>query len=152
MTGAAVRRAEDGSAAWRSVVHALQANPADHTDLYSLAGELVDTLATVSSLARLLARQVGRYPAAVAAAGALLYDDSRDTQTPVAPGERLAAAVIELERMAAAASTATGAANGFWSAIGHIGTEEHTPVTTQPTEHTGNRAGDQHTDGGDRDG
>jgi hypothetical protein len=114
------------------VVHAQQAAEAghavDHADFYGLAGELVDTLAAVGSLARLLARQVAGYAAEADAAGLVVYDDSRFTTHPVDPRVRLGAAVVELERLAGAAGTATGAANGFWSAIGHIGVEDTDPA------------------------
>lgn len=126
MTALAVRRATDGSVAWRSVVHTVQARPADHQVFYGLAAELVDTLSTLASLARLLTGQVARYPETVSAAGARLYDDSRSGPVPVDPRQRLAAAVVELDQLAAATWDATGAANAFWSSISHIGTEPGT--------------------------
>ena len=115
----AVQQAEAGALAWRAVVHAQQSAPLDHSDFYDLAGYVVDTLAAVESLARLLAAQVARY-AEVQPDGQAVYDDTRT----VDPGVRLHDAVLDLEHLADSAAHGRGDANRFWSAISHIGVED----------------------------
>lgn len=130
----AVRLADAGTVAWRAVVHAQQSATPDHADFYGLAGSLVDTLAAVAALARLLARQVDGYADSVAGTGEgfAVYDDSRSGPAPVDPRERLAGAVAELEDLAVlAGSAAVGKANAFWNAIGHIGAE---PTREEPAD------------------
>jgi len=122
----AVQQADAGARAWRAVVHAQQSATADHSDFYDLAGHLVDTLAAVESLARVLAGQVAGYGDAQPA-GQRVYDDSRT----VDPGLRLNDAVLDLGHLADAAAVARGDADRFWSAIGHIGVED-TPTSAGP--------------------
>jgi len=115
----AVQQAEQGAQAWRAVVHAQGSATADHSDFYALAGHLVDTLAAVESLARLLAGQVARY-ADGQPAGRVVYDDSRTFN----PAVRLHDAVLDLGHLADGAAVARGDADRFWSAISHIGVED----------------------------
>ena len=115
----AVRQADAGAQAWRAVVHAQGSATADHSDFYALAGHLVDTLAAVESLARLLAGQVARYGEGQPD-GQRVYDDSRTLD----PGVRLHDAALDLGHLAEAAAHARGDADRFWSAISHIGVED----------------------------
>jgi hypothetical protein len=115
----AVQQAEKGAQAWRAVVHAQGSAPADHSDFYALAGELVDILSAVESLARLLAGQVARY-AEGQPAGQVVYDDSRTLD----PGARLHDAALDLGNLAEAAAHARRDADRFWNAISHIGVED----------------------------
>lgn len=115
----AVQRAETGAQAWRAVVHAQQSATPNHTDFYDLAGFLVDTLASVESLARALARQVARY-GDVQPDGQVVYDDTRT----VDPGVRLHDAALDLGHLVQSAADARRDVNRFWSAISHIGVED----------------------------
>ena len=115
----AVQQADAGAQAWRAVVHAQGSAPADHSDFYALAGELVDILSAVESLARLLAGQVARY-AEGQPAGQVVYDDSRTLD----PGARLHDAALDLGNLAEAAAHARRDADRFWNAISHIGVED----------------------------
>lgn len=115
----AVQRAETGAQAWRAAVHAQQSATPDHSDFYDLAGFLVDTLATVESLTRLLAGQVARY-AEVQPDGQVVYDDTHT----VNPRMRLHDAALDLQHLAESAAHGRGDANRFWSAISHIGVED----------------------------
>ncbi|WP_219418580.1 hypothetical protein [Pseudonocardia nigra] len=110
----AVRQADRGARTWRAVVHAQRTATPDHADFYALAGEVVDTLASLEALARVLTRQVDRY------AEQSVYDDSGT----VDPFERLADAADESEALARALYGAGRHANRFWSAIGHIGVRD----------------------------
>ena len=115
----AVRQADAGAQAWRAVVHAQGSATADHSDFYALAGELVNTLAAVESLARLLAGQVARYGEGQPD-GQRVYDGSRTFD----PGVRLHDAALDLGHLAATAAHARGDADRFWQAISHIGVED----------------------------
>lgn len=110
----AVRHAEAGAVAWRTAVHAQRAASADHADFYALAGELVDTLESLQTLAGVLGRQVEGY-----GDGRSIYDDTR----VVDPRDRLADAVLALAETRKDINRAVQRANRFWSAIGHIGVE-----------------------------
>lgn len=118
----AVRHADTGAKAWRAVVHAQLAATPNHADLYSLAGDLVDTLAAVEALAQVLHRQVTGY-AATLVDGFTVYDDSRDGTRPVGATDRLEAAGLLLDDLTVVVATAGRHTNEFWSAIGHIGVE-----------------------------
>jgi hypothetical protein len=107
----AVRRAEEGADAWRQVVHAQRPASPDHTDFYALAGEMVETLRVLDSLAGLMSGQVAGY-----SNGRDVYDDDGGT-----PAHRLRAAVLALAETRHGIAVAERAANRFWSAIGHIG-------------------------------
>jgi|GEM_PF-3384147 len=110
----AVQRAEVGAQAWRAAArHQLMAVP-DHADFYSLGGDLVATLHALQDLSRVLDGQVQQY-----GQGRPVYDDTRTMD----PQERLTAAAVELEALAAALGAATWSADRFWSAIGHVGVE-----------------------------
>jgi len=124
----AVRHADAGARAWRAAAHAQQSATQDHSDFYELAGHLVDTLAAVESLARLLAGQVTRY-ADAQPEGQVVYDDSRTMDQ----GERLHDAALDLRHLAGAASDAGSDANRFWSAISHIGVED-APTHSGPVD------------------
>jgi hypothetical protein len=115
----AVQQADTGAQAWRAVVHAQQPDALDHCDFYDLAGHLVDTLAAIEALARMLARQVARY-ADAQPAGQQVYDDTRT----VDPRVRLHDAALDLGHLAEAAAHGRGDADRFWSAISHIGVED----------------------------
>ena len=115
---AAVIAAERGAELWTDVVRLQRWTDPDHTDVYAIACELVATLNAFDDLASVLARQVSGY-----GQGRALYDDTRQ----IDPVERLAKAVKQLRSAQAAIRTAGAAANGFWSAIGHIGVEEVAP-------------------------
>lgn len=110
----AVRWAEVGAQAWRSVVHAQRSAAPDHGDFYALAAELVDTLRSLESLAGELGRQVAGY-----GQGRVLRDDAGEQ-----PAARLAEAVGNLARVRHLLAGAERAANAYWSAVGHIAVAE----------------------------
>jgi hypothetical protein len=114
MTGQAATVAERGAQAWRRVVHEQLAAEPDHGDFYAIAGELVDTLRSLESLARALSRQVSGY-----GEGRALRDDAGAD-----PAARLAVAVEELESVRVLVSGAERSANRFWSHIGRIAVED----------------------------
>jgi hypothetical protein len=117
---AAVRRADAGTGGWEDAVRLQRWATPDHADFYALAGEMVATLRALDDLAQLLHRQVAGYARTQQDRGRWLYDDTRE----VDPAERLQTAVIALQELRSGASRAADRANTFWSAIGHIGTEE----------------------------
>lgn len=110
----ALDRAAEGTDGWEQVVrHQRHATP-DHADFYALAGEIVTTLHAFDDLAAVLAEQVATY-----AEGRPVYDDTRT----VDPAARLAEATSLLHDTRTGVRAAAQAANRFWSAISHIGTE-----------------------------
>lgn len=113
-TVAVVASAERASCLWkRAVLGQLEADP-DHGEIYALAGELVATLRALETLTGVLARQVAGY-----GRGRVLRDDEG-----LAPGARLADAVVLLGWTSKSLSQAEDGANRFWSAIGHIAVED----------------------------
>ena len=113
----AVQRARAGADTWRHVVHAQRGATPDHGDFYALAGEMVDTLRCLDSLAGVLVGQVAGYRAAPRGeTGREVYDDEGGK-----PADRLRAAVLALIETRDELSQAERAANRFFSAIGHIG-------------------------------
>ena len=108
----AVVRAESGSRAWRAVVEAQTSAAPDHGDFYALAGDLVETLRALDTVAGVLASQATSY-----GASRQVYDDEDAN-----PAHRLRAAVLALAETRHGLARAERAANQFWSAIGHIGT------------------------------
>lgn len=113
----ATQCARAGSDTWRQVVHAQRGATPDHGDFYALAGEMVDTLRCLDSLAGLLVGQVAGYRAAPrGGVGREVYDDEGGN-----PAHRLRAAVLALIETRDELSQAELAANRFFSAIGHIG-------------------------------
>jgi len=111
----AVIAAERAAELWTDVVRLQRWTDPDHADIYAIACELVATLTALDDLASVLARQVSDY-----GKGRALYDDTRQ----IDPAERLAEAVKRLRSAQTDVRAAWVAANGFWSAIGHIGVEE----------------------------
>ncbi|MBN9100517.1 MAG: hypothetical protein J0I49_20725 [Pseudonocardia sp.] len=107
----AVQRAETGAEAWCEVVRAQLAAIPDHADFYALAGEMVETLRVLDSLAGVMARQVMSY-----GTGRAVYDDAGSD-----PAHRLRSAVLALAEVRDGLARAERAANQFWSAIGHVG-------------------------------
>ncbi|WP_281689919.1 hypothetical protein [Pseudonocardia thermophila] len=110
----AIKHAEHGADTWRSAVHAQLAAAPDHSDFYAITGEIVDTLRSLESLARLIGRQVAGYG-----------DDHvlRDDEPGHDPAERIAAGAHHAEQLAGAIATAERMANLLWSEIGHIAIE-----------------------------
>jgi hypothetical protein len=104
-------RAGSAAEAWEDAVRLQRWATPDLTEFYALAGEVVRTLYALNDLAQVLGRQVGGY-----AQGRAVCDDTRE----VDPRPRLADAVAELAQLSHALVVAERAANGFWSAIGHI--------------------------------
>ncbi|MGH3611668.1 MAG: hypothetical protein ACRDRK_03415 [Pseudonocardia sp.] len=113
----ALAAAEAGSGEWRAAAVAQRAATPDDGEFYGLAGELVATLRAVDELVQVLARQVAGYPR-----GRRLFDDAG-----VDPLARLATARAYLAGLSEYVTAAERAANGFWSAIGHIGTHPDDP-------------------------
>jgi hypothetical protein len=110
----ALAQAETGAEAWRTAVrHQLRA-PGVHADFYALAGAAVLTLHALDDLFRILDTQVAGY-----ATGRPVYDDTGE----IHPVERLHQARAEIDATRHGLHRAERAANGFWSAIGHIGIE-----------------------------
>jgi hypothetical protein len=107
----AVQRAKAGAEAWREVVRAQLAAAPDHADFYALAGEMVETLRVLDSLAGVVARQVIGY-----GTGRAVYDDAGSD-----PAHRLRSAVLALAEVRDGLARVERAANQFWSAIGHVG-------------------------------
>jgi hypothetical protein len=112
---AAIQHAIHGADAWRSVVHAQLAATSDHGDFYALAGEVVETLRCLESLAGLLTNQVASY-----GRGRTLRDDEAGHD----PTERLAVASSWAGHLRHCCQQAERAANQFWSEVGHIAVEE----------------------------
>ena len=108
----AVCHAEMGAAAWRAAVDYQLAATPDHADFYALAGDLVETLRALDTVAGVLASQATSY-----GASRQVYDDEDAN-----PAHRLRAAVLALAETRHGLARAERAANQFWSAIGHIGT------------------------------
>ena len=106
--------AERASSLWRLAVLGQQEAAPDHCEFYALAGELVATLRALEALAAVLARQVAGY-----GRGRVLRDDAG-----LAPGVRLADAVVLLGYSGKSLAQAQAAANEFWSAIGHVAVED----------------------------
>jgi len=104
---------EKGAEQWRAAVVAQQSAEPDHAEFYALAGELVETLRAIEALAGVLSHQVNGY-----AAGRRLYDDAGGD-----PRARLRTAGLHLAELRGHAAAGERAANGFWSAISHIGVE-----------------------------
>jgi hypothetical protein len=119
----AVARGEAGVAAWEDVVRLQRWAVADHADFYALAGLMVGTLYALEDLSGVLERQVAGYRQTQQAQGLQLYDDTRQ----VDPAERLQTAVAALQQVHRAVESAADWANRFWTAIGHIGTEDTSP-------------------------
>jgi hypothetical protein len=96
------------------VVHEQLGAKPGHEDFYALAGELVDTLRSLESLAGVLARQVAGY-----GEGRVLRDDEgRD------PAVRLVDAAWQARELLAELIAAEWTANRFWSEIGHVAVED----------------------------
>lgn len=109
-----VASAERASCLWRRAALGQQQAVPDHVEFYALAGELVSTLRALEALTTVLARQVAGY-----GRGRALRDDEG-----LAPGARLADAVVLLGWTGRSLGQAEDAANRFWSAIGHIAVED----------------------------
>jgi hypothetical protein len=118
----AAGRAEAGTAAWEDAVRLQRWATPDHADFYALAPEIVATLHALEDLARVLRRQVAGYVAGQQVRGRAVYDDTRQHD----PRRRLAEAATDLDILADRLLSAERAVNTFWSAIGHIGTEDAT--------------------------
>ena len=114
----AVVHAEAGAQAWRAAARVQRSARAGHSDLYAMAGCVVETVQAVQDLAQVLAGQVRTYAAGLPPE-LQVYDDTRTFP----PQQRLEQAAIELEAVASHLGQAGFRANGFWSAIGHIGVE-----------------------------
>src|SRR5690349_16467763 len=84
---AAARHAETGTGAWEDAVRLQRWASPDHTDFYTLAGEIVSTLSAMEDFAHVLHRQVAGY-----ARGRRLYDDTHQIE----PGARLTDAAAQL--------------------------------------------------------
>ncbi len=110
----ATSRAAEGTDGWEQAARHQRHAAADHADFYALAGEIVTTLHALEDLTGVLSRQVAGY-----AEGRPVYDDTRT----VDPAARLAEATALLRDTSTGLRAAALAANRFWSAIGHIGTE-----------------------------
>jgi hypothetical protein len=110
----AVAQAEQAADAWQAAVGGQRYSTADHSDFYALAAAMVSTLHSLDDIAGVLRRQVSGY-----ARRPDLYDDTRQ----IDPADRLMQACNELTVVRTALVTAAGAANRFWSAVGHIGIE-----------------------------
>lgn len=106
--------ADAGEQAWADTVRFQRWATPDHADFYALAAAVVPTLYVLEDLANVLRQQVSRY-----AEGRRLYDDTRE----IDPAVRLADAAERLTSLRDALATAHEQANGFWSAISHIGVE-----------------------------
>lgn len=113
----AAQRAEAGTAGWEDAVRLQRWADPDHTDFYTLAGEIDATLRALDDLTGVLHRQITRY-----GDGRRLYDDTHR----VAPAVRLGEAAGELAVLRDHLQAAQEPAGRFWSAIGHVGVEDVT--------------------------
>src|SRR5947199_6172668 len=104
----AVEHAARGAVSWRSAVHAQAPATPEHSDWYSITGEMVDTLRSLSSLTAVLAQQIAGY-----GRGRVLRDDD----PTVEPAERLANSVRRAEWLRAHLDIAERSANDLWSHI-----------------------------------
>lgn len=111
----AAEHAETAAGAWAEAVRLQRQAEPDHADFYTLASEIVGTLAALQDMANVLGRQVAGY-----SQGRAVYDDSRT----VDPRVRLAEAAELLAQLRDDLSPALGKAHGYWSAISHVGVEE----------------------------
>lgn len=111
----AARHAEAGADAWRSAAGALRFGAADHSAMYAVCGETVETLHAIADLAAQLAHQVARYG-----------DDRvlRDDQPGHDPADRLVVAFSWAVQLQQDLAYAERAANQLWSEIGHIAVED----------------------------
>ena len=135
----AAGRAERGTAAWEDAARLQRWATADHADFYAQAGEVVASLYALDDLAQVLGRQVAGYADTQRARGRVVYDDTRR----IDPMIRLVAAVEALADTRDALATATRAANEFWSAVGHIGTQDDSePSDTEPSDSGPSDAGE----------
>ena len=121
-TNEAVVRAEGGTAGWEDAVRLQRWAIPDHTEVYALAGEMVATLDALDDLAAVLGRQVAGYADTQRARGRTLYDDTGQ----VNPMVRLVGVVEALADTRDALVVVARSVNEFWSAVGHIGTEDGT--------------------------
>lgn len=101
----------------------------EHGEFYALAGELVDTLRSLTDLVTLLAGQVSRY-----GHGRVLRDDEAGHD----PAGRLDTAWTLAAQVGDEVGRAEGTAGRFWSTIGHLGLEPPaTPEGPAPDGPTG---------------
>ncbi len=114
----AIVQAEAGATAWLAVVGAQQDATPDHADFVGLAGYLLDTLAAVESLARVLGRQVEGYRRGLDAGRVVSDDRGRD------PHQRLVGAARDLDAAAQYAGSAAQEVHRFFSAIEHIDVQD----------------------------
>ena len=114
LNGTAPDHTERAAMEWRAAVHAQRRATVHHSEFYSVAADLVDTLHSLGSLSRVLARQVDGYDD-----GRTLYDDSGTINAR----ERLDLAVVELQDLVSALEKASRHAGQFHSDIGHVGGE-----------------------------
>lgn len=98
----------------RAAVVAQRAATADHGDFYALAGDIVDVLRALSSLAGVLGEQVAGY-----GRGRVLRDDAGQD-----PAVRLADAAALLALVREDLDGAERTASRFWSEISHVAAEE----------------------------
>lgn len=124
----AASRAERGTTGWEDAARLQRWATPDHGDFYALAGEIVSTLYALDDVGQVLVRQVADYADTQQARGRQLYDDTRQ----VRPLARLVTAVEALADTRDALAVATRSAHEFWSAIGHIGTEDLTGTDDIP--------------------
>ncbi len=103
-----------GTEGWRDAERLQRWAAADHTDFYTLAGELSETLHALHGLAITLRSQVSTY-----AAHHHVCDDTRSYD----PHERLNDAARSLSLLSELLVRAQRRAEEYHSAIGHIGTE-----------------------------
>jgi hypothetical protein len=111
---AAVQHADRAAAGWRSVAHIQPATISDHSDLYAITGEIVETLWCLESVAGVLGQQIAGY-----GESHILRDDELGRD----PAERVASAADYARQLAAAIARAERIANLLWSEIGHVAVE-----------------------------
>jgi hypothetical protein len=124
--------ADAGTAAWQATAGTQSWASSRHEDFYVLAGEITQTLYALDDVAATLARQTESY-----GIGREIYDDTR-TANPYA---RLATAVEHLEQLRGHLHAAQREANGYWSAIGHIGVEYYDTPTVEDSAVDGDGPG-----------
>lgn len=123
----ATHEANVGTDAWKTAVRLQQAAPPNHSDFYTLCGELMETLRALEQLAWLLAGQVENY-----GQGRVLRDDEGED-----PATRLAMAAAQVSELGRLLDQADCVAGQAWSEVGHIGLVEPAAVEVETGEGAG---------------
>lgn len=109
----ASEQAERARDLWEEAVRIERTADPDHGEWYAIARDMVGTLWALQSMAGLLKGRVAKYD----------HDRIVRDDAGVDPAARLAECRALLVELEATLTSAEASANGFWSAIGHVGVE-----------------------------